>query len=151
MTGPACRRTCCQFVVLMTTAFVLCISSIVALAAGPISDPKSWADNLIGLVAARDADATIDALVAGGGGKRKPEDLKVVFAQLLEAMSGFGEISATELIAQREWGKSLVRYWYYLDYENKSIIVSLRLMKRGSSWELSNFNTDTDFDEAELP
>jgi hypothetical protein len=58
---------------------------------------------------------------------------------------------STDLIAQREWGKSLVMYWYYLDFENKVLVVSLRFRKRGTGWEVNQFNFTNDMDDAKLP
>jgi len=119
------------------------------LAGETISDPKSWTDNFVRLVAARDTGHVMNALVEAT--EKKPEDLKLALAQLLEILPKLGEISASDLIGQREWGKSLVMYWYYLDFKHKVVIVSLRLGKRGDGWKLNQFNWNTDIEKADLP
>jgi hypothetical protein len=135
----------------MMTAFVLSMYPFMATAGDTISDPKSWADNFVRLVAARDTDGMTNALIESAKEEKKPEDFKVELAQIVQLLPRVGEISATDMIAQREWGKSLVMYWYYLDFKNKVLIVSLRLGKHGDSWQLSQANFNTDIDDAKLP
>ena len=148
----ACRGgSCCHFVMFTFTGLVLWLCPIITIADDTTNDPKSWADSFIRLVAARDAEGIVNALAKAPGVKYKAEDVKLKLAQLPELLPRMGEISATDLIAQREWGKSLVMYWYYLDFKNKALITSLRFQKHGDGWQLNQFNFDTDIDQAKLP
>ena len=143
-------RSCRKFMFLMA-GFVLWTCPIPIMAADTISDPKAWADAVVDRIAARDTEGILKALVEGANDGKKPESIKVQLAQLWEMLPRVGEISSIDSIAQREWGKSLVMYWYYLDFKEKVMIVSLRLGKHGNEWHLSQFNFTTEIDNAKLP
>jgi len=116
-----------------------------------IGDPKSWADDFARLVATRNMDQIIDALAAATMGKRVPEFFKIHLAQVSEILARSGEISSIDSIAEREWGKSVVMYWYYLDFKNGVVVISVRLGKHGSDWHIDQFNFTTEIDDAKLP
>jgi hypothetical protein len=139
-----------RFVILAMTGLLLWQSSIQAKAAETIQDPKAWADNIIRIITTRNADDILNTLGAATSAEKKA-NLKVELGQLWELLPTAGDIVSTDLIAQREWGKSLVMYWYYLDFENKVLVVSLRFRKRGNGWEVNQFNFTNDMDDAKLP
>jgi len=130
---PRSGRSWCRFVILIMTGLAIWLYPILTMAGDDkISDPKSWADNFVRLVATRNMDDIISALTAASMGDRTPEFFTVQLAQVSELLPRIGEISSTDLIAEREWGKSVATYWYYLDFKDKVVIVSVRLGKHGS-------------------
>ena len=142
---------CRRLIMFMATALALWMYPILATASDKISDPKAWSDDFVRVVTTRNADDVMAALLEATKGSKTADGLKVEIAQLLQALPRLGEALSTDLIARKEWGKSIVMYWYYVDFKEKPMIVSLRFQKRGPNWQLNQFNFNTDLDNAKLP
>ena len=141
----------CTFIMLAVIASIWLYPIVSRAAEDPIGDPKSWSSNFAQIVSTRDTDKIIGALVTASLGKAKPEALKVKLAQIAEVLAASGEISSIEPIAERAWGKSIVRYWYYLDFKDQEMIVSTRFQKHRGVWELDHYTITTELDDADLP
>lgn len=106
-----------------------------ALAAPDLSEPRAQAETFFGTIIGGDSAKAFDTLLAGSSiSANKPEASYNLRRQLQTGLSAYGKPFAYDLVDQKTFGASLVRFVYILRLEKYPLTWELFFYQNGRTW-----------------
>lgn len=132
-------------------------SALVVSAAGParaydpVTDPSKACAYLGELVGNRDTGRVVDTMIdMSRGGMNRPQAALAV-GQIDALSEMFGRFRLVDLMAERIYGERVSRYWYVLLFENQPAYLHCQFVKPDDTWQLVDFDFNTDLDKVPIP
>jgi len=121
-----------------------------ALSDDPISDPKAWCREVAELIASDRIDMVSTKFEDGSRGAisaSKSTDTMNTVKHFIEA----GKVTAISFLAEKDYADAYRREWYTIVVGFQPLFLRCSFIKYDASWQFTNFDFETDEDNAKLP
>jgi len=115
-----------------------------------ISDPKTWCREVAELIASDRVDMVSAKFEDGSRGAisaSKSTDTMNTVKRFIEA----GKVKAITFLAEKDYAEAYRREWYTIVVGFQPLFIRCSFIKYDESWKFTNFDFETDEDNAKLP
>jgi hypothetical protein len=135
----------------MTLVLISWAASCSAASDGTISDPKLWCEQFAQTIADKDNDKMLEVFLAATMTPVAKADAAQGFSAIPPLLAREGEFRLTDFLAERDYGKSLVRLWYMVLFDHGPVFMRCELVKPVEKWAVHGVFFQTDLKQIDLP